>query len=95
MADVGLVLIVELEFMNFQVPSDSNISNSKGNVAAFLKNNAPSQLNFLTEGMFGYSLTRPSFNKDYFFSIFDNCTKFNCQVEGWHTESGPGTFEAV
>jgi glutamine synthetase len=45
--------------------------------------------------MFGYSLTRPVHNKDYYYGIFDTCKKFNCGIEGWHTESGPGVFEAA
>lgn len=45
--------------------------------------------------MFGYSLTRPVHNKDYYYGIFDTCNQFNCGIEGWHTESGPGVFEAA
>jgi len=45
--------------------------------------------------MFGYSVTRPVHNKDYYYSIYDTCEKFNCGIEGWHTESGPGVFEAA
>ena len=44
--------------------------------------------------MFGYSLTRTVHNQDYFYDIFDTCRKFGCSLEGWHTESGPGVFEA-
>ena len=49
----------------------------------------------LTEGMFGYSLLRPVHNQDYYYGIFDACEKFRCNIEGWHTESGPGVYEAV
>lgn len=45
--------------------------------------------------MFGYSITRPLHNQDYYYGIFDACEKFRCDIEGWHTESGPGVFEAV
>ena len=45
--------------------------------------------------MFGYSLTRPVHNKDYFYDVFDTCEKFRCNIEGWHTESGPGVYEAA
>ena len=45
--------------------------------------------------MFGYSLTRPVHNKDYYYDIFNTCETFKCGIEGWHTESGPGVFEAV
>jgi glutamine synthetase len=45
--------------------------------------------------MFGYSLTRPVHNKDYYYDIFNTCEAFRCNIEGWHTESGPGVFEAA
>lgn len=45
--------------------------------------------------MFGYSLTRPIHNQEYYYGIFDACEQFRCDLEGWHTESGPGVFEAV
>jgi glutamine synthetase len=45
--------------------------------------------------MFGYSLTRPVHNKDYYYDIFNTCEAFNCNIEGWHTESGPGVYEAA
>ena len=49
----------------------------------------------LTEGMFGYSLNRPVHNKDWYYDVYDTCTKFRCDIEGWHTESGPGVYEAA
>lgn len=45
--------------------------------------------------MFGYSLTRPIHNQDYYYGVFDACERFKCELEGWHTESGPGVYEAV
>ena len=45
--------------------------------------------------MFGYSLTRPVHNQDYYYNVLNTCHEFNCAIEGWHTESGPGVFEAV
>lgn len=45
--------------------------------------------------MFGYSLTRPVHNKSYYYDIFNSCRSFRCDIEGWHTESGPGVFEAA
>lgn len=63
--------------------------------AAYLRDNPPHQLPPLTEGMFGYSLTRPVHNQAYYYDIFDTCEKFRCNIEGWHTESGPGVFEAA
>lgn len=45
--------------------------------------------------MFGYSITRPVHNQDYYYDVFNTCSAFRCGIEGWHTESGPGVFEAV
>lgn len=45
--------------------------------------------------MFGYSLTRPVHNQEYYYDVFNSCAKFHCDIEGWHTESGPGVFEAA
>lgn len=45
--------------------------------------------------MFGYSLIRPVHNKDYYYDIFNTCEAFQCNIEGWHTESGPGVYEAA
>lgn len=80
----------EYEFYQFRNPDPSTAS-----PAAFLQENPPHKLPSLTEGMFGYSLTRPVHNKDYFYDVFNTCQKFHCDIEGWHTESGPGVFEAA
>ncbi|KAI5287851.1 hypothetical protein KEM52_001405 [Ascosphaera acerosa] len=45
--------------------------------------------------MFGYSLSRPIQNQSYYYDIFKYCREFKCDVESWHTESGPGVFEAA
>ena len=45
--------------------------------------------------MFGYSLTRPIHNQDYYYGVYNACEKFRCNIEGWHTESGPGVYEAA
>lgn len=45
--------------------------------------------------MFGYSITRPVHNKDWYYEVYNSCAKFQCDIEGWHTESGPGVFEAA
>lgn len=68
---------------------------ARPNLAAFLNHNRPDDLRPLTQGMFGYSITRPVASKDYFHDVFDSSVKFGCHIEGWHTESGPGVFEAV
>ncbi|RAO64709.1 uncharacterized protein BHQ10_000721 [Talaromyces amestolkiae] len=86
----------EYEFYQFRVPHDASSSERNSSAtASFLKKNPVESLPPLTEGMFGYSITRPVHNQDYYYGIFDACEKFRCDIEGWHTESGPGVFEAA
>ncbi|GME26373.1 hypothetical protein ASPZODRAFT_148100 [Neofusicoccum parvum] len=85
---------VELEFLNYISPNPQGTVRS-GHIASFLQENPPSKLLTLTDGMFGYSVTRTTMNKTYFHSIFDQSKLFDCELEGWHTESGPGVFEAA
>ncbi|GFF36243.1 type-1 glutamine synthetase 2 [Aspergillus lentulus] len=88
---------VELEFMNFQTPSQDGYSNGSQtrDIAAFLERNAPSALRPMTAGSFSYSATRPVAFKKYFWDIFNTSARFNCGIEGWHTEGGPGVYEAA
>ncbi|KAK5988298.1 Type-1 glutamine synthetase 2 [Cladobotryum mycophilum] len=79
----------EYEFFTFKTPDNSS------SPARFLQENPTHTLPHLTEGMFGYSLTDPIHNKDWFHDVYDTCAKFSCDIEGWHTESGPGVFEAA
>lgn len=89
----------EYEFYQFRAPptdgSKPTSERNSSNTARFLQENPPSKLPALTEGMFGYSITRPVHNQDYYYGVYDACEKFRCNIEGWHTESGPGVFEAV
>jgi glutamine synthetase len=48
----------------------------------------------LTPGMFGYSILRPSENQDFYNDIFDLLQQFNIPLEGLHTETGDGVYEA-
>ncbi len=49
----------------------------------------------LTPGMFGYSLLRAGQNRDYFHALQDDLAAFGVPLEGLHTETGPGVFEAA
>ncbi len=49
----------------------------------------------LTPGMFGYSLLRTNLNRDYFNALMDEMALFNVPIEGLHTETGPGVYEAA
>ncbi len=49
----------------------------------------------LTPGMFGYSILRSSLQNPFFTDLFEWLKKFNVPLEGLHTETGPGTYEAA
>jgi len=49
----------------------------------------------LTPGMFGYSLARANENRDYFNALLDEMLAFGVPIEGLHTETGPGVYEAA
>lgn len=49
----------------------------------------------LTPDMFGYSLLRMSLNQDYINDLFELLTQFNVPLEGLHTETGNGVYEAA
>lgn len=53
------------------------------------------ELKPLTRGMFGYSVLRASQNSTYFNDLIDLLTQFDVPVEGIHTETGPGVYEAA
>lgn len=73
----------EFEWFNFretgQSLADGNIHNPKP----------------ITPGMFGYSLLRASENGELFTAIMEELEAFGVPVEGLHTETGPGVFEAA
>lgn len=49
----------------------------------------------LTPGMFGYSILRASMEKEYVHDLFDSLAEFDIPLEGLHTETGPGVYEAA
>jgi glutamine synthetase len=49
----------------------------------------------MTQGMFGYSILRASQGSTYFHALFDELKKFGVPLEGLHTETGPGVYEAA
>jgi glutamine synthetase len=73
----------EFEWYNFEgTPSEIN-------EAGFEK------LKPITPGMFGYSVLRTSLNSDFVHHLIDGLEAFNIVLEGMHTETGPGVFEAA
>jgi glutamine synthetase len=49
----------------------------------------------LTPGMFGYSVVRASANLDLVLEIMEALAAFDVPLEGFHTETGPGVYEAA
>jgi len=60
-----------------------------------LKEKSFTNLESLTPGMFGYSILRTSLNDDFYNDLFDLLLQFNIPLEGLHTETGPGVYEAA
>jgi len=54
-----------------------------------------SKLQPLTPGMFGYSILRCTYRNDFFNALFEGMKNFNVPLEGLHTETGPGVYEAA
>ncbi|KAL2022979.1 hypothetical protein VTK56DRAFT_4194 [Thermocarpiscus australiensis] len=90
---LGAMAGAEYEFFQFKTPHTP--SGSGQSTAAYLREHPAQSLPPLTEGMFGYSLTRPVHNQKYYYEVFNTCQAFDCNLEGWHTESGPGVYEAA
>src|SRR5581483_11845603 len=49
----------------------------------------------LTPGMFGYSILRASANAPLVLDLLDQLAGFGVPLEGFHTETGPGVYEAA
>ncbi len=49
----------------------------------------------ITPGMFGYSLLRANANRDFFAALMTEMGEFGVPIEGLHTETGPGVYEAA
>ncbi|KIK32502.1 hypothetical protein CY34DRAFT_19007 [Suillus luteus UH-Slu-Lm8-n1] len=74
---------VEFEYFNFKETPESAAQKCF------------TQLQSLTPGMHGYSLLRTQLNQDYFHALFDESLKFGIDIEGHHTETGPGVLETA
>ena len=74
---------MEFEWFNFKETPDS------------LASKKHTDINPLTPGMFGYSVIRMNQNQGFFNAIMDEMGKFRIPIEGLHTETGPGVFEAA
>jgi glutamine synthetase len=80
-AQLGL----EFEWFNFRETPQSLVE----------KGHAAERLEPLTPGMFGYSVLRSSLEQPYFRDLMEQLGAFGVPLEGLHTETGPGVYEAA
>jgi glutamine synthetase len=73
----------EFEWFNFETTPEG------------YQNKEPGQSKPMTPGMFGYSILRSSLKSTFFHDLFDYCQQFGVPLEGLHTETGPGVYEAA
>jgi glutamine synthetase len=74
---------LEFEWFNFQETPQSLAAKGYANPTP------------LSPGMFGYSLVRMAQNRPFFTALMDELRVFGIPIEGLHTETGPGVFEAA
>ncbi|KAG1447476.1 hypothetical protein G6F56_009249 [Rhizopus delemar] len=83
--EMGLKAYCGVEFEFFCFKENTETLAEKGHVL----------LKPLTLGMCGYSVLRPLENQDFYYNTFDWLSEFKVDIESWHTETGPGVFEAA
>ena len=82
---IGMKAMFSMEFEFFNYAETAHSIHEKG-----FQNLKP-----FTPGMFGYSMLRSSENHAYFNDLFDLMVQFDIPLEGLHTETGPGVYEAA
>ncbi len=73
----------EFEWFNFEESPQS------------LRDKNYNQIKPLTPDMFGYSILRTTLRNDFFTALFEDMKNFDIPLEGLHTETGPGVYEAA
>ncbi len=73
----------EFEFWVFRESSES------------LRTKGYQKLEPLSPGMYGYSWLRTGQHQTFVHSLLDACERFDIAIEGFHTETGPGVYEAA
>lgn len=84
-ADAGYLATVGMEFEWFNFAETSASLHAKDFAG----------LDPLTPGMFGYSVLRSTQNQPFFDALLREMRAFGVPIEGLHTETGPGVFEAA
>jgi glutamine synthetase len=73
----------EFEWFNFRETPDS------------LQEKRFNNLTTISPGMFGYSILRTTLKNEFFSDLFGLLKSFDVPLEGLHTETGPGVYEAA
>ncbi|MCC7404541.1 MAG: glutamine synthetase [Bdellovibrionales bacterium] len=81
----GFMPMAGMEFEWFNFRESPHSMESKGHVR-------PEPI---TPGMFGYSILRAGFEREYFNALMDEMEQFRVPLEGLHTETGPGVYEGA
>jgi glutamine synthetase len=74
---------LEYEFFVFDETPQSVRVKGYGNLRPF------------TPGMFGYSVLRNTVHHEIYHELLDTMAAMDCEIEGLHTETGPGVMEAA
>ncbi len=82
-AGYSIVMSQEFEWFNYAETPQSAAEKNYTNLTP------------LTPGMFGYSILRSTLRNDFFTALFEDMRNFNVPLEGLHTETGPGVYEAA
>ena len=53
------------------------------------------ELRNITPGFYGYSMLRSTVHAEFYHELLDTCRAMDMELEGLHTETGPGVLEAA
>jgi glutamine synthetase len=84
-ADMGFKLKAAAEFEFFLFEETPHSVREKG-----YRNLKP-----ITPGYFGYSMLRSGVHSDFYRELWSTCEEMRIELEGLHTETGPGVIEAA
>lgn len=84
-ADMGFAVKAAAEFEFFVFEETPQSVRAKGY----------RDLKTLTPGNFGYSLLRSGVHAEFYQELLETCAAMDLEIEGLHTETGPGVLEAA
>jgi glutamine synthetase len=95
MADEGYAAFCSQEFEWFNFVGQASRGDGPGTVGIGVSAETIRELRPMSQGMFGYSILRASQGSAFFQDLFDLLQGFGVPLEGLHTETGPGVYEAA